>query len=88
MGQLYAYYVQKSVTSAAKIFNSIIDDAEILKTNPQIAPVEQSLSNNVKTYRSLVVSKGRYKVIYFAENKIIYIARVWNCRQNPKKLRP
>jgi len=49
MGQLYAYYVQKSVTAAAKIFNGIIDDAE---------------------------------------NKIIYIARVWNCRQDPKKLRP
>ena len=76
--------LKKAYNSAVKIFNGIIDESEILILNPQIAPVEKSLLNKSKIYHSLVVSKGKYKVIYFVENKIIYIARVWNCLQNPK----
>ena len=85
--KIYAFYAEKSVNAAVKVFNGIIDDTEILKHNPQIAPVEQFLLNNTKTYRSLVASKGKYKVVFFVEDRTIYIARIWNCRQNPKSLR-
>ena len=59
-----------------------------LTKHPEIAAKEQQLIDNEKKYRSLVVLQGNYKVIYYFENEIIYIARVWNCRQNPEKLRP
>ena len=48
MGKLYAFYSEKSVNAAVKIFNSIIDDAEMLKLNPHIAPIEQTLLNKSK----------------------------------------
>ena len=60
---------------------------QLLATHPEIAAKEQ-LINDEKEYRSLVVLKGNYKFIYYFENKIIYISRIWNSRQNPEKLRP
>ena len=59
----------------------------LLIQHPNLAAVEQLLDGFTKTYRSLVVSKGRYKLVYTVENKYIYIVRVWNCEQEPEKLR-
>ena len=48
---------------------------------------EESLKHRVKPYRSLVVSKGRFRALYYTENEIIYIAGIWNCKQDPKKMK-
>lgn len=46
----------------------------------------QTLKDNPMIYRSLVACK-HYKLIYRVEKNIIKIVAVWDCRQNPKKLK-
>ena len=87
LDRLYSYYVDKSVSGAVRLYNGIIDESEKLVNHPEIAPIDPSIQKPSKTYRALVVSKGQFKLIYFVENKSVVIARVWGCRQSPKKLR-
>ena len=86
LNRLYNYYADKSISVAVRIYNGIIDESERLSNYPEIASVEPLIQKPSKTYRSLVVSKGRFKLVYFVENKLVIIARVWGCWQNPKKL--
>jgi hypothetical protein len=34
-----------------------------------------------------MMNPKHYKVIYYVEKNVIYIATIWDCRQNPVKLR-
>ena len=86
MEELYDYYAERSVNTAVRIYNEILEEADILTLHPNSAAIEQSLNDFKKTYRALVVSKGRYKSIYTVENSNIYIVRVWNCKREPDKL--
>lgn len=83
---IYSYYASKSTNAAVKIFNSILDEMEILSKFPYIAAVEPILSGIDTTFRSLVVARGKFKVIYFTEGDVVYVSHVWNCRDNPTKL--
>lgn len=85
--ELYTYYREKSETVAADIHNSILDDVALLANFPVMAPLEPMLKEMSKTYRSLVVAKGLFKVIYFAENKCVFTTHIWNCKQNPERLK-
>jgi plasmid stabilization system protein ParE len=88
LDDIYDYYVIRNPRAAAMLYNKILDDAQILRTNPRIAPIEPSLEDAPREYRSLVVAKGKYKLIYFIlEEKNILIVHVFACRQNPDKLR-
>ena len=86
LDRLYNFYLDKSVSAAVRIHNGIIDESEKLANHPEIAPIDPSIQKPSKTYRALVVSKGRFKLIYFVEDKTVVIARVWGCRQNTAKL--
>ena len=86
LDRLYNYYVEKSISAAVRMHNGIIDESKRLANNPEMAPIDSLIRKPSKKYRSLLVSKGRFKVVYFVENKTVKIARVWGCRQNPKKL--
>ena len=86
MEELYDYYAEKSINTAIRIYNGILEETDILIQHPNLAAVEQLLDGFTKTYCSLV-SKGRYKLVYTVENRYIYIVRVWNCEQEPEKLR-
>ncbi len=88
MEEIYDFYVQKSVQAATNIYNGIIDEADLLVTNPNMAAIEPLLVKYPEAYRSLVVSKGRFKVVYFLENDNICVTRVWDCRKNPAMLIP
>ena len=87
MEELYDYYAEKSINTAVKIYNEILEEADILIHHPNTAAVEQLLDGFTKCYRALVVSKGKYKLVYTVKDSNIYIVRVWNCRQNPEKLK-
>lgn len=50
-----------------------------------MAPIEPLLQERKEVFRSLVVRKN-YKVIYYIQNTIIYIADIWDCRQDPDRL--
>jgi hypothetical protein len=56
-----------------------------LEQSPQLSKKEELLENRAFDYRSVVV--GKYKVIYFIDDQQIVIAAVFDCRQNPKKMK-
>ena len=87
LNDIYVYYATKNLRAAASMHNGIIDEVQTLENQPYMAPVEPFLKELSKKIRSLVVSKGRFKVLYFVENDTIHIIRIWNCKRNPEKLK-
>ena len=85
LDKIYEFYADKNLRAAAVIYNSILDDAEILKTHPYIAQLEPFLDDLPQKYRSLIVAKGRFKVTYFVAHEKINVVYVWSCRQNPQE---
>ena len=86
MDEIYDYIFQFNEAAAARVYNEILDKMEILEKFPRIGPVEQQLADCGKEFRSLVIRN--YKIIYYIEEdeNAIYVATVWDCRQNPKRL--
>lgn len=84
MEELYDFYAEKNLNAASRIHNEIIDEVALLESNPMLGAMEETLKHRVKSYRSLVVSKGRFKALYFIENETIFISGIWNCKQNPE----
>jgi len=87
LDEVYDYYVTLSPRVAAMLYNNILDDAEILLINPRIAPKEPLLDDLPEEYRSLLVAKSRYKLVYYIENENVFIVQVFACRLNPVSLR-
>ena len=87
LNRIYDFYAEKSLKAAAMLYNSILDDVEILKVNPYIAPIEPMLDDLPQKFRSLVVSNGRFKVTYFVAHERINVVYVWSCYQNPQEAR-
>ena len=87
LDEIYDFYAEKSLQVAVNLYNSIIDEAEILKTHPYIAAVEPIFEDFPEVIRSLITCKGMFKVVYMIGNDMIYVFHVWDCRQNPKKLK-
>jgi len=87
LDKIYDYYVKLNARAAAILYNRILDETKILKTNPYIAAIEQSLIDCSEEYRSLIVAKGRYQVVYFIKNNTVLIVQVFDCRQAPAKLK-
>jgi len=85
--EIFDYFFPLNPKAATFLYNSILDDAEILISQPYIAPIEPSLEDLPDVYRSLIVSKGRFKLVYYVENENIYIVQVFSCRRNPERLR-
>ena len=70
------------------LYNKMLEEAEILCTNPRIAPKEPLLDDALREYRSLVVAKGKYKLVYtILEEKSVLIVLLFACHQNPAVLR-
>ena len=72
---------------AVKIYNSILDELEILEKYPKIAAIEPILEDLPKQFRSLIIHK-RYKAVYYIEEQkeTVLVATIWDCRQNPVNL--
>lgn len=82
---IFVFIRKKSEQAAIKILNEIIDATEALIHFPQLGCIELSLEDCSKTYRFLVVRN--YKIIYYTERNVVYIAAVWDCRQNTSRLK-
>jgi plasmid stabilization system protein ParE len=87
MEKLYDFYAGINLEAAVKIYNGILDEVVILEKNPKLGPIEDTLKHRSKQYRYLVVSQGRFKALYFIGNKVIYIAGIWNCKQDISKMK-
>jgi plasmid stabilization system protein ParE len=70
---------------ARKIINRIVDRVSVLESNPLAGPKEELLSDYPEKFRFLVESN--YKIIYWKKENLITIASVFDCRQNPEKIR-
>jgi len=71
---------------AGRIRLQIKEDVDRLVHNPEMAPVEPLLSGFKRTYRSLLSDKN-YKIVHSIDRETIYIIAVWDCRQDPDKLK-
>jgi plasmid stabilization system protein ParE len=72
--------------AAAKVYNDILDELERLARMPMMAPIEQMLDDEPLAFRSLIARK-RYKIIYFVKDETLFVADIWDCRQNPQTLK-
>ncbi|MFP4024541.1 MAG: type II toxin-antitoxin system RelE/ParE family toxin [Thiohalospira sp.] len=83
---IFEYYKYKaSVRVARRLVKGLVKSTLKLQESPQIGRKEELLSDRKFEYRFLVV--GNYKIIYWIENNYIKIATVFDCRQNPEKIK-
>lgn len=66
---------------AYRFYENLDKNTFRLSQNPCLGPVEPLLSHLPEEYRYIV--EGHYKEIYFIKSDTIYIAALWDCRQNP-----
>jgi len=83
---IYRFLINKNKTAAVAVYNDILDDTEALLHFAGMAPIGPLLSEFSELYRSLVIRKT-YKVVYYIADDIIFIVAVFDCRQNPGKLK-
>jgi len=83
---IYDYFsLNVSEKIAKKLINDIIEYSEVLASNPGIGPKEILLNSRTHNYQYLLF--GNYKIIYWINMNVVYIATVFDTRQNPKKLK-
>ena len=71
--------------TAEKIKKSIITATKSLLKQPFIGNLEENLIELKQGHRYLV--EGNYKIIYITIDKEIYITDIFDCRQNPTKIK-
>lgn len=82
---IFDYYkFNAGVAPAKKITKQIIDKTLLLEKYPRLGVIETLLSNYKYEIRFLV--EGNYKILYWIEEPMIYIAAVFDCRQNPEHI--
>lgn len=84
--QIYQYYKDEvNKTTAQKIVNAIVDKTIYLQSSTEIGQREELLIKRKKEFRYLI--EGNYKIIYWIESNVIFVATVFDTRQNPAKLK-
>lgn len=63
----------------------ILNKAEKLKTNPFIGQKEDFLNHLNQGHRRVII--GPYKVIYLLNSKDVIITDIFDCRQDPLKMK-
>ncbi len=70
---------------ADNITNAIVDLTINLEETPRLGQIEEVLTSINREIRYLI--NGNYKIVYLIEKDFATIATVFDCRQNPKKLK-
>ncbi|KAA5549127.1 type II toxin-antitoxin system RelE/ParE family toxin [Adhaeribacter rhizoryzae] len=82
---IFDYYkITANLTIARKLVKSIVRKISALSKHPNISQHEPLLADRQKEYRYIV--EGNYKIIYWVDAAAIYIAAVFDTRQNPDKI--
>jgi plasmid stabilization system protein ParE len=87
LDKIYDYYVERSPQAANRMFACIMQTANSLAESPQRVPVIFAYRD--KIFRERLVLRPRkkiHKIIYYIQDETVYIASVWDCRQNPQRL--
>jgi plasmid stabilization system protein ParE len=83
---IYLYYrLVASEKVADKIRQAIFDATRPLAKDPLIGAIEENLQDLKQGHRYLV--EGNYKVIYRIIQNNVYITDIFDCRQNPQKMK-
>jgi len=84
--KIFEYYSQEaSLSVAQKLVKALVDSTIQLKQFPQSGSEEQLLKGNQKEYRYIII--GNYKILYYLKPNQIIISNVFDCRQNPTKIK-
>ena len=76
--------VTASLVVAKKLVKSIVQKTASLSKQPRKGQREVLLVDRQKEYRYIV--EGNYKIIYWIDTATIYVAAVFDTRQNPEKI--
>ncbi len=79
------YKKEASKDIALKKTKSIKYYADLLEANPLLGFKEPLLDDEPEEFRSLI--HGYYKIIYHIEHDVAYINCIFDCRQDPDKLK-
>jgi len=83
---IFNYFSEKAnLKTAKKIIEKIIDRTIQLENNPLSGTKEPLLQQRKFEYRYLV--EGHYKIIYWIDGNYIKVASIFDCRQNPVKMK-
>jgi toxin ParE1/3/4 len=84
--EIQAFLEEISESYADKTVDEIYERAFDLVNFPEMGQREPLLLKYSIIYRYLI--QGDYKIIYSIENEEVRINRIFDTRQNPKKLKP
>ena len=83
--QIFRFNQTTFGTSKAKhIVESIYQHINLLKKFPLMGPIEQNTTDWAPPYRYLV--EKHCKIYYTVDKDVIYVALIWDTRQDPQKL--
>ena len=83
---IYLYYkLVASSKVADKFKKSILGATKKLSKSPLLGPIEENLIELKQEHRFLV--EGKYKIIYRIIDDNIFIVDIFDCRQNPQKMK-
>jgi plasmid stabilization system protein ParE len=78
MALIYAFYAEKSMAAADRILLEIVQTAEDIRFPEQYQQDEYN-----SFYRRMIVR--HYKILYRVHADTVFIARVFDTRQSPRK---
>ncbi|NDV96098.1 type II toxin-antitoxin system RelE/ParE family toxin [Dysgonomonas sp. 521] len=82
LDEIYSFLSQRSEKAAINLYNKILDEIDKLTSFPKMGVLYHSIIG----IRSILI-ENKYRVLYFIEDKTIYIILVWDCRRNPKEFK-
>lgn len=83
---IFKYYKEKvNSETSGRIISQIIDRTIQLESFPESGALEPLLKKSNFKYRYLV--EGNYKIIYRIEKNYVFVVSVFDCRQNPAKIK-
>ena len=74
-------YEEKRVGLGLEFFNTLEAAYNLIKRNPEIAPVK------FKMIRRFVLRRFPYNIFYIIEDKLIVILGVFHAKKDPKKIK-
>lgn len=84
--EIYNYYkIVANSKTAKSIHREIFSKTSLLKNYRELGKIEENKRVKGNGYKFLV--SGNYKIVYrVLDTKTIFIASVFDCRQNPDKM--
>lgn len=87
---IYNYYKKEknSLQAANNVVNDILDEIENLPDYLSVVNLQPIYQVRGINFFSIITDQRKnYKIIFFIAKDIINIVTVWDCRQNPVKLK-